>query len=63
MMRKIKKNLRFKQIQVISNSGIFKYIFVLYFSLCMNYIGHLCICIVFGYTVHAPASELVIFFL
>ena len=28
-----KKNLKFQQIRVISNSGIFKYIFVSYFSL------------------------------
>ena len=27
----MEKNLRFQQIRVISNSGIFKYVFVLYF--------------------------------
>ena len=53
----MKKILRFQQIRVISNCGIFNYFFVSYFSL----LGIDFICIIFEYIAHVPASKLVIF--
>ena len=64
MREPMKKSLWFEQIQVISNRGISKYFFVSYYSLWTNYIQKLgidCICIIFEYTVHVPASKVVIF--
>ena len=53
----MKKILRFQQIRVISNCGIFNYFFVSYFSL----LGIDLICIIFEYIAYVPASKLVIF--
>ena len=57
----MKKNNRFQQIRVISNSGIPKYLFVLYFSLWTNTLGIDSICIIFKYTAHVHAFKMVIF--
>ena len=57
----MKKNLRFQQIWVISNSG-FPNIFLFYIFFCGRItIGIDSICIIFEYTAHVPASKLVIF--
>ena len=58
----MKKNLRFQQILVISNSGISKY-FLFHIFLCGGIT--LCIdsiCIILEYTANVNASKLVIFF-
>ena len=52
----MKKNLRFQQIRVISNSGFPNIFFCGRIT-----IGIDSICIIFEYTAHVPASKLVIF--
>ena len=57
----MKKNLRFQQIQVISNSGISKYL-LFHIFLCERItLGIDSICIIFEDTAHVHASKLVIF--
>ena len=56
----MKKNLRFKQIRVISNSGIFNLFLFHIFLYGRITFGIDSICNIFGYTVHVPASKLVI---
>ena len=56
----MKKNLRFKQIRVISNSGIFNLFLFHIFLYGRITFGIDSICNIFGNTVHVPASKLVI---
>ena len=61
MKETMKKNLRFQQIRVISNSGISKYFLFLIFLCGRITLGIDSICILFEYTAHVHASKLVIF--